>query len=85
MYEVTGLTVGKKCPTLVSTNRPMGTLETFTLSIVTSEIKETVDGETKIDLLILAEVERGEPTTQMAVTGTGTETLRTCKQCTNDL
>ena len=82
---MTGLTVGKKCPTLVSTNRPMGTLETFTLSIVTSETKETVDGETKIDLLILAEVERREPTTQMAVTGTGTETLRTCKQCTNDL
>ena len=33
---------------------------------------------------ILVEVRKGELITQMAVTGTGTETSRTCKQCTND-
>ena len=39
----------------------------------------------KTGLLILAEISRGEVTTQMAVTGTGTRTSRTCKQCTNEL
>ena len=53
--------------------------------MVTSEITETVDAVTKTGLLILAEIRRGELITQMAVTGTGTEALRTCKQCTNDL
>ena len=62
-----------------------GTLVAFTLSIETSEITETVDAVTKTGLLILAEIRRGELITQMAVTGTGTETSRTCKQCTNDL
>ena len=62
-----------------------GTLVTFTLCIVTSEITETVDAVTKTGLLILAEIRRGKLITQMAVTGTGTETSRTCKQCTNDL
>ena len=33
----------------------------------------------------MAEIRREELITQMAVTGTGTETSRTCKQCTNDL
>ena len=33
----------------------------------------------------MAEIRRGGLTTQMAVTGTGTETSRTCKQCRNDL
>ena len=40
---------------------------------------------TKTGLLILAEIRRGQLITQLAVTGTGTETSRTCKQCTNDL
>ena len=62
----------------------MGTLVTFTLCVVTSETVETVNEKTKTGLLILAEIKRGELTTQMAVTGTGTETLRTCKHCTND-
>ena len=53
----------------------MGTLVTFTLCIVTSEITETVDANTKTDLLILTESKRGELTTQMAVTGTGIGTL----------
>ena len=53
----------------------MGTLETYTLCIVTLEITETVDADTKIGLLILAEIKRGEITTQMIVTGTGTETF----------
>ena len=39
------------------------TLVTFTLCIVTSEITETVDAETKIGLLILDEIKRGELTT----------------------
>ena len=63
----------------------MGTLVTFTLCIVTSELSEAVHADTKTGLLIMAEIKRGEQTTQMAVTGTGTETLRTCKHCTNDL
>ena len=63
----------------------MGVLVTFTLCIVTSEITETVDAVTKSGLLILVEIRRGELITQMVVTGAGTETLRTCKQCTNDL
>ena len=62
----------------------MGTLVTFTLCIVTSEITETVDAVTKTGLLILAEIRRGELITQMAVTGRGTETSQTCKQCTKD-
>ena len=53
--------------------------------MVTWEITETVDAVNKTGLLILAEIRRGELITQMAVTGTGTETSRTCKQCTNDL
>ena len=71
----------KKCRTLVSTNRPtqMRVLVTFTLCIVTSEITQIVDAETKIGLLILAEIKKGELTMQMAVTGTGTETSQTCK------
>ena len=63
----------------------MNTLVTFTLCIVTSEITETVDAVNKTGLLILAEIRRGELITQMVVTGTGTETSQTCKQCTNDL
>ena len=62
----------------------MGTLVTFTLCVVTSETVETVNEKTKTGLLILAEIKRGELTTQMAITGTGTETLRTLKHCTND-
>ena len=46
---------------------------------------ETVDPVTKTGLLILAEIRRGGLIIQMAVTDTGTETSRTCKQCTNDL
>ena len=61
----------------------MCTLVTVTFCIVTSEITETVDSITKIGLLIFAEIKRGELATQMAVTGTGTET--SCKNCTNDL
>ena len=57
----------------------MRVLVTFTLCIVTSEITEIVDAETKIGLLILAEIKKGELTMQMAVTGTGTETSQTCK------
>ena len=52
----------------------MGTLVTFAFCIVTLEIREPVDAVTKIDLLVLAEIRRGELITQMAVTGTGTET-----------
>ena len=63
----------------------MGTLVTFTLCIVTSEITETVYAETKIGLLTLAKLKRGKLTTQMAVTRTGTETSRAWKHCTNDL
>ena len=47
---------------------------TITLCIVISEITETVDAVTITGLLILAEIRRGELITQMAVTGTGTET-----------
>ena len=71
---------------MVFTNRlTNGTLVTFTLYIVTSEITETVDAVTKTGLLILAEIRRGELITQMAVTGTGTETSWTCKECANNL
>ena len=63
----------------------MGTLVTFTLCIVTSEITETVDAVTKTGLLILAEIRSGELITQMAVTVTVTETSPTCKQCLIDL
>ena len=62
----------------------MGILVTFTLCIVTSEISETVHEETKIGLLILAEIKKGILITQI-VTSTGTETSRTCKHCTADL
>ena len=63
----------------------MGTLATFTLCVVTSEITEIVDAEAEIGLLILTGTKRRELTTQMTVTGTGTETLRTWKHWTNDL
>ena len=63
----------------------MGTLVTFTICIITLEITEIVDAETKIHLLILAEIKRGELKTRMTVTRTGTGTIQTCKQCTNDL
>ena len=72
-------------PWFLQTDLQTGTLVTFTLCIVTPEIIETVDPVTKTGLLILAEIRRGELTTQMTVTGTGTETSRTCKECTNDL
>ena len=62
----------------LQTDLQTGTLVTFTLCIVTSEIREPVDTLTKIDSLILAEIRRGELITQMAVTGTGTETSWTC-------
>ena len=52
---------------------------------MTSEITETVVAVTKTGLLILAEIRRGVLISQLAVTGTGTETSRTCKQCTDDL
>ena len=55
----------------------MGTLATFTLCVVTSEITEIVDAEAEIGLLILTGTKRRELTTQMTITGTGTETLRT--------
>ena len=76
----------KKCLTLVFTNRPTNgyTGNIYTLQ-VTSEITETVDAVTETCLLILAEIKRGELITQMTVTGAGTETSRTCKQCTNGL
>ena len=32
----------------------------------------------------MAEIRSGKLITQMAVTGTGTETSQTCNQCTND-
>ena len=67
------------------TDLQTGTLVTFRLCIVTSEITKTVDAVTKTGLLILAEIRRGKLITQMAVTGTGTETSQTCKQCTNGL
>ena len=76
----------KKCLSwFLLTDLQTGTLVTFTLCIITSEIAETVDALTKTGLLLLAEIRKGELITQMAVTGTGTETSRTCKQCTNDL
>ena len=76
----------KKCLTLVFTNRPTNgyTGNIYTLHSK-SEIAETVDAVNKTGLLILAEIRRRELKTQMAVTGTGRETPRTCKQCTNDL
>ena len=55
----------------------MRTLVTFSLCIVTSEIRKYVDAETKIDLQILAETEMQELTTQLAVTGTGREISQT--------
>ena len=81
------MTVGKKnfLRWFLQADLQTGTLVTFTLCIVTSEITETVDAVTKTGLLILAETRRGELTTQMAVAGTGTETSRKCEQCTNHL
>ena len=58
----------------LQTDLQMDTLVTFTLCIVTSEIIEAVDAVTKTGSLILAEIGRGEPITQMTVAGTGTET-----------
>ena len=57
------------------TDLQMGTLVTFTLCIVTSEITETVYAVTKNGLLTLA----------LTTQGIGTETSWICKQCTNDL
>ena len=81
------MTVGKKnvWRWFLLTGLQTGTLVTITLCIATSEITETVDAATKTGLLILAEIRRGGVITQMTVTGTGTETSRTCKQYTNDL
>ena len=84
---MTRLRVGKKnilCWFLL-TGLQARTLVAFTLSIETWEITETVDAVTETGLLILNEIRSGELITQMAVTGIGTETLQTCKQCTNDL
>ena len=63
----------------------MDTLVAFKCYLVKSEMTELVDVETKINLLILTELKRDEPTTQMAVTVTSIATSRTCKQCANDL
>ena len=81
------MTVGKKnvLRWFLLTGLQTGTLVTFTLCIVTSLKTETVDAVTKTGLLILAEIRRGGLITQMTITGTGTETSRTYKQCTNDL
>ena len=62
----------KNC--FLQTDLQMGTLETFTLCTVISEITDTVEAETNIGLLILDEIKRWELTKQMAVTGTGAET-----------
>ena len=70
--------------TRLKTHVKTGTLVTFTLYIITSEITGTVDAVTKTGLLMLAEIRTGELITQMAVTGTGTDTSQTWKQCTND-
>ena len=40
----------------------MGTLVTFTLCMITSEITKIINAETKIDSVILAEIKRGELT-----------------------
>ena len=63
----------------------MDTLVVFKYYLVTSEMTELVDVETKINLLIVTELKRDELTTQVAVTVTGTATSRTCKQCANNL
>ena len=63
----------------LQTGLQTGTLVTFTLYIVTSEITETVDAVTKTGWLVLTEIRRKGLITQMTVTGTGTETSRTCK------
>ena len=62
----------KKLPALVSTTRP--TNGTLVICIITSEITEIADAETKIDLLILAEIKKGI-TKKMTVISTGTGTL----------
>ena len=62
------LTVGKKMSYASFYKQTyLGTLVTFTLCIVTSEIleiAETVDAGTKTGLLILAEIKREELTTR---------------------
>ena len=74
---------------LVSKNRPTnwytGNIQYIHFAQQHHDITETVDAVTKISLLILAEIKKGELTTEMVVTGTGTETSRTCKHCPNDL
>ena len=72
-YKVEGWWKNVLC-WFLKTDLQTGTLVTFTLCIVTSEITETVDAITKTGLLILAEM-RGELITQMAVRGTGKETM----------
>ena len=62
----------KKLPALIPTTRP--TNGTLVICIITSEITETADAETKIDLLILAEIKKGI-TKKMTVISTGTGTL----------
>ena len=62
----------KKLPALIPTTRP--TNRTLVICIITSEITETADAETKIDLLILAEIKKGI-TKKMTVISTGTGTL----------
>ena len=62
----------KKLPALVSTTRP--TNGTLVICIITSEITEIADAETKIDLLILAKIKKGI-TKKMTVISTGTGTL----------
>ena len=87
LCDVTRLRVGNKNVLywFLLTDLQTGILVIFILCIVTSAITETVDALTKTGLLILAGIRKGELISQMAVTGEGTETSRTCKQCTNDL
>ena len=74
---------------LVSKKRPAnwstGNIQYIHFAQQHQDITETADAVTKIGLLILAEIKRGELTTQMVVTGTGTETSQTYKHCPNDL
>ena len=87
LCDVTRLRVGNKNVLywFLLTDLQTGILVIFILCILTSAITETVDALTKTGLLILAGIRKGELISQMAVTGEGTETSRTCKQCTNDL
>ena len=61
LHNITKLTVGKKNVLywFLKTDLLMGTLATFTHCIVTSEITETVDADTKIGLLIFTEIKKG--------------------------